>query len=212
MCCVRKLLAKTMKTRTLDNSTAAALPSSLSLSQKKYANYFRKRPSTVTLAASLPWVARHFPVIGKHVAHWTQIREHLENGCLNPAKIICAKDGLVAAFTSLTAIGEETNPVIKVWRERVDLIQADKAQDGVRFAAASTYYRTNESWERGCWSDIEPYIVNCLVENELECEAAKGRLKPLAWEALDIGLQNLEEIKEGIHIVDVPHDIVWNAY
>lgn len=201
-----------MKSKTLDNSTSAALPGSLLLSQSKYAKYFGKRPSTVALASSLPWFARHLPVIGNHVVHWTEIKEHLENGCLNPAEIICEKKGLVAAFTSLTAAGEETNPVIKVWRERIDLIEPQGGLKGARFAAVSTYYRTSESWRKKCWSDIQPYLVNCLVDDELECEAAKSRLKPLAWKALEIGLQNLKNTNEGLHIVDVPHDIVWNAY
>jgi hypothetical protein len=201
-----------MKMKTLDNSTTAALPGALSLSREKYARYFGKSKFSVVMASNLPWSARHLPIIGEGVAHWTRIKEHLENGCLNPAKVICEEENLVASFTSLTAVGEEPTPVVKIWRERIDLIDYKGSLDGVCFAAASTYCRTEESWRSGCWSDFVPYVIDCLVDDRNECDVAQSRLKPLAWRALELGLENLDERTEGLYDVDVPHDVVWNAY
>jgi len=178
----------------------------------KYSQYFGVSDLLIKFAKNSPWFLRGLPIIGKHVYHWNQITEHLYNGCLMPVKVLSLDEGLVAGFTSLTAIGETPTPVIKVWKERLDLIKDNSAAEGKLYAASATFYRTDESWSRGCWSDVSPYVINCLVDDANACEKVRQRLKPMAWEALEQGLDLLPRFEEGLHHVDIPHDVAWNAY
>lgn len=160
----------------------------------------------------LPWRLRNVPVIGQQIIHWTSVSEHLAHGCLNPSKIIDAERNLVATFTSLNAVGEGSFPVIKLTEERLDLIESEKVVDGSTFAAAATYVRTDESWREGRWDDFLPIVVDCLVDEPQQCESAKRMLSPLAWKALELGIHELDGFEEGLYCVDVPHEVVWNAY
>ena len=72
--------------------------------------------------------------------------------------------------------------------------------------------RTDESWSDGRWSDFLPIIVDCLVDDENQCDISKQKLKPLAWKALEIGLEQVDRFKEGLYPVEIAHEIVWNTY
>lgn len=160
----------------------------------------------------LPSKAKEWPVIGDSVRNWLLTKEHLAFGCLNPAMIIDAKKGLVAVFTNLNSSGEGSVPVIMIYGERIDLIPR-KVRQGDLFAAASIYYRDPESQKRGQWSSFHPIIVDCLVTDQSACKEAASRISPLAWQALEIGLAQVRDrTMIEMHHVDVPHDVVWNAY
>jgi hypothetical protein len=201
--------------KTLDNSTSAAIPGELSVSRQRYARYFSRSVGGRwfrLLCTYLPWIARRLPWLGDSVFHWTQTREHLQHGCLNPAVILDPARGLIAVFTSLTAVGDKTTPVVKIVRERVDMIDPLRVVNGTRFAA-SIYSCRQASWALGRWSDFWPIVVDCLVDDRASCEDAVARIKPLAWRALEIALQRMDDRdQEGLFHVDVPDEIVWNAY
>jgi Protein of unknown function (DUF3239) len=202
--------------RTFDSSTSAAIPGALSVSRRRYANYFGKNAVDrwLYLACShLPWLARGVPSLGPKVWQWAQTGEHLQHGCLNPAVVVDAATGLIAVFTSLTAVGDKPTPVVRILRERLDLIDKKPVRNGDRFAAASVYLRTPESWAEGRWSQFVPIVVDCLVDDRGCCENALARLKPLAWECLELALQQLGGLrKPGLYHVAVPDEMVRNAY
>jgi hypothetical protein len=153
------------------------------------------------------------PGIGPRVRHWVKTSEHLRYGCLNPAVVLDSRTGLVAVFTSLTAVGTKPWPVVKTVRERPDMVQDSRVVNGSRFAAASIYRATQDSWAQSRWSDFFPIIVDCLIDDRRCCEDAVARIKPLAWACLEIALKQLDsKSEEGLFRVSVPDDLVWNAY
>jgi hypothetical protein len=202
--------------KTLDNSTTAAVPGGLAVSREKYLEYYQMNAADRRLcwfSSRLPWITRYMPFIGPRVVHWTRTREHLRHGCLNPAMILDSESGLIAVFTNLTARGEKPTPVVKILHERLDMIDHAQTINGSGFAAASIYFCTQTSWAQGCWSDFSPIVVDCLVDDSGSCEAAKTRIKPLAWKALKIALKKLDgNNQKGLYHVHVPDDVVRNAY
>jgi len=202
--------------KTLDNATMASNPGGLVLSREKYALYFGRNAADRWLyrfCAGLPWAARILPLGGARVRHWTRTREHLEHGCLGPAAVIDPDKGLIAAFSSLTAQGETPTPVVKIFRERLDLVDPLLVRKGARLAVACIFWSTEESMARGCWSDFSPIVINCLVDDPGSGEAAKARIKPLAWEVLGLGLAKLQGRRQvGLYPVDVPLDMAWDAF
>jgi hypothetical protein len=202
--------------KTLDNSTIAAIPGELAVSRQRYARYFSRSVGGKCyrlFCTCLPWIGRRLPWLGDSVFHWTQTKEHLRHGCLNPAVVLDSTQGLIAVFTSLTAVGDKPTPVVKILRERLDLIDPSRVKNGGRFAAASIYSRTQASWAQGRWSDFWPIVIDCLVDDRTSCKDAVARIKPLAWKALELALQKMDNRrKEGLFYVDVPDEIVWSAY
>ncbi len=202
--------------KTMDLNTVAAMPGGLRVSVDRYARYVGgSKPNQWLLraCARLPWAARFLPMVGARVVQWTRTKEHLMFGCLAPAIIIDPEAGLVAVFTSLTAEGEVPTPVVKIVRERLDMIDPRLATRGTRLAAASVYWSTPESMARGCWSDFSPIVVDCLVDDTSSCEAARARIKPLAWKVLDLALAKLGDVRRpGLYPVDVPLDMAWDAF
>ena len=199
-------------TKTLDDNSSAALPGRLNLSRRKYAQYFNRSNWSVTLGSSLPWSARNWPVVGQYVQHWTYTREHLLHGCLNPAMVISKEKSLLAVYTSLSYTEGEVYPVIKIDRERLDLLDPARVFDGAKFAASSLYGRSEEGEAEGRWGYFQPIVVDCLVDDDLACEFAMQKLKSLAWQALEIGINQLTSNEVGLHKVEVPYEIAWNAY
>lgn len=203
--------------KTLDNSTIAALPGNLSVSRRKYLTYFGTSATDRAVRRICTWLPFSFgciPGLAPRIHHWTRTQEHIRFGCLNPAVVLSDQDQLVAVFTSLTARGDTPTPVVKVVRERLDMIDGARTTTGAGFAAASLYSRTKESWAQARWHDFSPLIVDCLVDDRLGCENAKSRLKPLAWKCLNTALQSLNgrRLGVGLYPVDLPPEMVNDAY
>jgi hypothetical protein len=209
-------VSSTTDPKALDSSTTAALPGGLVVSRGKYAEYFGRNALDrwcYRRCSYLPWGARSLPGVGARIVHWHRIQEQLQYGCLNPAVVVDAERRLIAVYTSLTAWGDQPTPVIKILRERLDLIRHSRVTDGSRLAAASIYWRTDESWARGCWSDFSPVVVDCLVDDQRLCAEAVARLKPLAWQALQIGVRCLcGRYAQGLYAVQVPAETARDAY
>lgn len=198
-----------MESGLFDHNTRASLPAKLKPSRERYLYYYGIGN---WLVSWLPAKAKEWPHVGDGVRRWLLAKEHLAFGCLNPAMILDAKKGLVAVFTNLNASGERSVPVIQIYSERIDLIPR-KVRKGDLFATACIYLQNDESRAQGQWAGVDPIIVDCLVTNQKACRDAASRIKPLAWQALEIGLSQVQDLTTmDIHYVDVPHDIVWNAY
>lgn len=203
--------------RTLDNDTAAAIPAQLRLTREGYARYFAKsavQKAMLLGSAFVPYEGRGLlAFLRPGVPHWLEVKEHLAHGCLCPSEIIDRRAGLLATFASLNAVGERSLPVVKIRREPLHLLPKPLQHDGARLASAGIFHATPQSWEEGYWVDFTPLPVDCLIDDEGACQSARGRLLPLAWEALRLALAELDGKKApGLYGVDVPHEIVWNAF
>lgn len=202
--------------RTLNKNSKAALPARLQVTRGGYARYFARSPQQrVALFCStfIPHRFRRFRFERARVPHWLNVKEHIEHGCLCPAQVVDMQAGLVATFTNLNSRGERSFPAVKIRREPLHLLPDRLKHDGARLAAVSIYHASVKSREAGYWEDFSPLPIDCLVLNEAACKVALRRLSPLAWKALDIGVAQLDGcFEQGLHRVEVPHEIVWNAF
>jgi len=202
--------------RVMSEAAQATTPGNLHPSREKFLDYYCGnswgRPFH-RFCTYLPWDARYLPFVGGTIFQWTAIQEHLQHGCLNPAMVVDASTNLIAVFTNLAAGGDVHFPVVKVLKERLELVPQERVVIGSRFAAAAVYYPTKESLRQGRWNDFSPIVVDCLVEDRAACDAALARLKPLAWHSLDIGLSALSRpFKEGLFRVNVPANVLEDAW
>ena len=172
-------------------STTASIPGKLSISRGKFELYFGKNAADST---------------------WIYVKNQFKKGCLNPAVVLDAKRGLVAVFTDLANQDRTQFPVVKIIRERLDLISTTPVDNGVRFAAVSMYDGTNESIAKGRWNDFFPIVVDCLVDDRAACER-RNSLKLSGWKGLEIALTQLtDKTREGLFRVNVPENIVKGAW
>lgn len=120
---------------------------------------------------------------------------------------------LVATFSNLNAVGERSFPAIKIVREPLELIPEALRVRGTLLVSACVYLASDASAAEGYWDDFRPLLIETIVKDLEQCVLARARLKDLAWTALDLGVRALNgERSCGIHRVDVPHEIVWNAF
>ncbi len=202
--------------KTLDNRSYAALPGRLEPDRRRYVRYrggsWLNRMA-IRIACLLPWWLRFLPVLGRHRRHWQWTREVFRFGCLVPAILLDAQRGLVAVFSDLSFSTGLQFPVIKVVRIPLALLPPACRVAGTMFAAVSAYAQTPAGNAAGRWGDFTPVVVNLLVPRRLSCEDAKARLKPLAWEALRLGVAQLPKpLAEGLYAVEIPEEISENAY
>lgn len=203
--------------RTLNNESHATLPAALQLTRKAYARYFAStslRERALFAGTFVPyWLGKFVGFSRSRTPHWVEVQEHLAHGCLCPAQVLDLDRGLIATFTNLNARDERSFPALKVTSAPLHLLPPALRHNGARLACASIYQANAESWEAGYWVDFSPLPIDCLVEDQAACEAARQRLSPLSWQALDIALGQLDKsFPVGLHRVAVPHEIVWNAF
>ena len=202
--------------RTLNNDTTAALPARLTLTREAYARYFARSSlhrRALYCSSFVPYSFRWLSCGRAGVRHWLEVKEHVEHGCLCPSQVMNLKAGLIATFVNLNAREERSIPALKVTQAPLHLLPAKLAHDGALLAGVSVFHATAKSWNDGCWVDFSPLPIDCLVMDEAACSAARSRLLPLAWKALALAIPQLDKpLKEGLYPVEVPHEIVWNAF
>jgi hypothetical protein len=201
--------------KTFDDSTRAATPGRLPLSRRKYARYFGDsvwERMVRRLGCRLPWFMHGWPVVGPAVHHWTQIREVLEFGCLNPAAVLDAREGLVAVFTNLSNRERRPKPVVRIVVERLALAGPSPPGDGDRLAAACVYWRQPGKPAPADWDDFSAVVVDCLVDDPALCREARERINPAAWTALDLSVAGLSNREPGLHPTTVPLALIRDAY
>lgn len=200
---------------TLDNDSQAALPGGLVPDRARFARYFSPGWRLDVASYISTFVPHGFSQLtglwANRTHQWLATREHLQFGCLSPSTIL--QSNLVATFSSLTAWGERSFPVIKVKEEPLAWLVPERRRVGTRHASACVFYRSEASMPTGDWADIDPILVECLVIDAAACSSAMARLSPLAWEALQMGVEQLgKPYVPGLFPVNVPHEIVWNAF
>jgi hypothetical protein len=186
------------------------------VSRAKYVRYFGDTPGERVvrrIGCRLPWFVHRWPVVGAWVHHWTQISEVLQQGCLNPAIVLDAGQGLVAVFTNLSNCEQFAKPVVRIIQERLHLIDGGAPPAGTRLAAACVYWRKDPGPPDADWDDFSAIVVDCLVGDPGKCREAQGRIKPMAWKALDASVASLPRRDEpGLFPATVPSVLVRQCY
>lgn len=198
-------------------NSKAALPGQLQVSRTAYASYFGTSGAhrlALLLTSFLPiGLARRLGFHPRRIPHWRDVAEHCRHGCLGPGRIIDIRRNLIAVFTNLNARGERTIPAVKILKAPLSLLPPKLQTNSSPLVCISSFQATAESWENGYWSNFTPYPIHCLVKDEGACLAAQMRISSLAWKALDLALDQIpQDAPAGLHFVDVPHEIVWNAF
>jgi hypothetical protein len=201
-----------MSTHTLNDSSYASIPGKLIVSRKRYVRYYEALLGPRKLLELSTFIPYTFSMVTRilyrRVRHWVRTQEHLQHGCLCPSVVIDHDAGLVATFTNLIAADVASVPVIRITRERLDMIPQEKAIHGTRLVSVALFSSTPESLALGRWSDFSPIVAETLIEDTEACDAAFARLSDLAWLALDMGVKQLSPgAGVGLYPVEVPHEI-----
>ena len=114
----------------LDDSTIASNPGKVDISITKFAKYYRiKRLNFLLLLIYSVLPERILAFIcnySKIAFWWVHTKEKFLHGCINPAIIIDRKKSLVAVYTNLAAYGIKPYPVIKIYKEQLNLLPYNK--------------------------------------------------------------------------------------
>jgi len=203
--------------KTLRKDTSASLPGRLCISRHNYVTYFKAMGQSellLRIGCLIPYdVSKFTGAFWQYTHQWTHTKEVLLHGCLCPTILLDKSESIFATCTNLNGIGERSIGAIKVFKKPVNLLPPDSQHSGSLFASACVYYSTTESEMDGRWSDIEPYVVDYFVPDRANCQFARERISDLAWQSLQIGLTQIpKRPQEGLYLVDIPHEILWNAY
>lgn len=201
---------------TIDDTTVAAIPGELSISPKKFLDYvgvtgFKKfiYGQILLLPNSILYSLLRS---NSTVSNWITFAEHFKYGCANPAIIINREKELVAVFTNLSNTGNNPTPVIKIYREKLHLIQG-QTTIGQRISTVATYYRNPKQWNAEAWIDFDPKVPDCFTENLQACSTVLNNLSSNSWKCLEIGLAQLNNCETpGLYHVEIDNDMVNSSY
>lgn len=200
---------------TVDDTTYAAIPGKISISSRKFLEYFDVkgiRKWIYYLILMLP-KSFLFTVLKNNtiIYHWISANEHFKFGCVNPAIVLNKEKGLVAVFTNLTNSGNDPTSVIKIYEEKLQLIQ-EKVSNGQRICTVAVYYRNPKQADAKAWIDFDPKVPDCFTNDSVVCTQIMNRLSANSWKCLEIGLTQLKENKLGLHHLDLDKELVNSSY
>lgn len=183
---------------TVDEDTQASTPGEVAVSKEKFLNYHdlkglaRKK---YAFLLSLPLTVLHKRFSGDPVVYdFIQKTEQFRAGCLNPSIIINKAKGIIATYTDLTANGEVPTPVIKISKERLELVTNIKILTGQRLPSVSIYFgRPSESPD--AWDDFDPRVVNCFTDDLIAYAWQMQRLAEEDWKMLEEGLSQINDLE-----------------
>ena len=139
--------------------------------------------------------------------------EQFRYGCLNPSIVINKEKGLIATFTSLTAYGEDTVPVIKISKEPLHLITNTSVSTGQRLPTVAVYERDQEDEDAPAWVDFYPKIANCFTNDLKACNRLLSRVSEQGWQCLAEGLAQLDDLETpGLYYIELDDELVRSAY
>ncbi len=149
-----------------------------------------------------------FLVAAKQVRDWIRLREHLYYGCLNAAVVLDAEQMLVATYTNLRASGDRPVPVIKVVRERLNVVRWRRFNRGERVATVAVYRGLEVDWAGARWRDFSPIVVDCLTNDPAASRRAMEDIPAEDWAALERGLSLIGTgSRPGLHDLDGPAEL-----
>jgi hypothetical protein len=136
-----------------------------------------------------------------------------ERGCINPTVVVDVQNRLVATFTNLASMPGEPTPVIKISKERLDLITNVEVYDGLRLPSVAIYVpHTDHGWGMP-WKDFDPKVANCFTNSKKDCQRLLSKLPANAWKCLELGLEQVPDKKrEGLYPVKLDSHLVNNSY
>lgn len=201
----------------LDETTQASAPGQIEISRKKYLDYMGvkgiarlKYSLLLRLPTSLLFKRFRSDDI---VLDFIYRIEQFRHGCLNPTIVINKEKGLIATFTSLTAYGEDTVPVIKISKEPLHLITNIPVSTGQRLPTVSFYERDPEDEDAPAWVDFFPKIANCFTDDLKACNHLLSRMTEEGWQCLEQGLAQLDDLeKPGLYYIELDDELVRSAY
>ena len=197
-----------MRTRTLDDSTAATNEGSLRISRAEYARYNGKTfPGRCYLYFNSFLPIWFKPKMRFGGFRWQRFSERFMFGDTNPVVVLDAKAGLVASFTDLDARLQKRFPVVKIFVEKLHLL-ATPAKAGDTFAAVSLYAGDSRTEELGRWGNFYPMVVDCVTQDPSRCASTKAKISDREWKALDFGLSQLpDKTQPGVYDIALPDDL-----
>lgn len=196
--------------------TTASFPSWLTLSRWKYARYV----SLHTLSAVVrylgsfqpPWLAG-FTRIGRMTAcQWWITRKYFQISCLAPSAVLNRDASLVATFMNISSDGGYA-PTIKIKREPLNLLPEAQRGNGAHLASVCFFYETPESKGTGKWGELDPFPIDCLVNDPAARARATARLPAAAWTALDRTLAQVRDLRTpGLYPVTLSDELTEAAF
>jgi Protein of unknown function (DUF3239) len=201
----------------VDPSTQASTPGHLLISSSKYIAYRRlkgikKNWYSVILLLPEVWL-KAFLLKDEVVHDFLLKQEHFQLGCINPAVVINAKEGLIATFTNLSFVEHETWPVIKISQEPLDLISKTEIKDGARLATVALYYRNRSDEHTTAWADFDPKVAGCFTDDDDKCAGMMTEIRGNAWKCLELGLRQIpQKDKIGLYHLNLDSDLVSDSY
>jgi hypothetical protein len=202
---------------TVDDTTYASNAGGITISLDKYLEYYGIRgyqKLALKAFSRLPDRGIKELVSSQGLFYnWISRCEHFKYGCINPCVVIDPKMAIVAAFTSLTAVGEIATPVIKIFKERLDLIKDRKVHVGDRLSSVALYERDRGNPTSPNWKDFLPMVPDCFSDDASACRAALRSISELAWRCLFEGLEQIDDkTRPGLYRIDLPNAMVKAAY
>lgn len=194
----------------------AAVPGEISISKQKFLDYFGVRGiRRLMYRIVLSFPKRLLYSILKNnvlVSHWISITEHFKFGCVNPAIVLNQEKGLVAAFTNLTNSGNVPTPVIKIYKEKLHLVQRE-IFTGQKISTVALYYRNPKQVNASASIDFDPKVPDCFTNDYVVCDQTMNKLSVNSWKCLELGLAQLKEKEKlGLHHVDLDKELVNSSY
>ncbi len=200
---------------TVDDTTSAATPGKISISSRKFLEYIDVRGVRKFIYYLILMLPKSFlfTVLKNNtiIHHWISANEHFKFGCVNPAIILNQEKGLVAVFTNLTNSGSNPTPVIKIYKEKLQLIQG-KVINGQRISTVALYYQNPKQTNAKAWIDFDPKVPDCFTNDSVICAQSMNKLSANSWKCLEIGLTQLKENKLGLHHLDLDKELVNSSY
>ncbi len=197
-----------MNTKTFDSTTYATNQAVLRVSRDEHARYKGRTAlgrAYLRVNSYLPSVFWFGGIVGGF--RWKRFSEWFLHGDTNPAVVLDASQGLVAAYTDLDSRLEKRFPVVKVFAEKLWLLPTP-AKDGDTFAAVSAYAGGGNSRRTGRWRTFYPLVVDCVIQDEVKCQFAKAKIRDAEWKALEIGLSQLPaKPRPGLYDVVLPDEL-----
>ncbi len=196
--------------------TTASFPSWLTLSRWKYARYV----SLHTLSAVVrylgsfqpPWLAA-FTRIGRVTAcQWWITRKYFQISCLAPSAVLNRDASLVATFMNISS-DDGYAPVIMIKREPLHHLPEVQRRNGAHLTSVCFFYETPERKGTGKWGELDPFPIDCLVNDPVARARATARLPAAAWTALDRALDQVRDLRTpGLYPVTLTDELTAAAF
>ncbi len=176
----------------VDPNTQASDPGGVAITRGEYARYaglnFLGRVFLYlwSFAPRLFWKTS----FGEGGLRWRRMFEHFCYGNTNPALVIDIRENLIAVLTDLDVTGENPYLVIRIKKEKLNLVRTKSVVEGARFASVALY-GAKDYRKTGRWDTFNPIVVDCVVRDPLVCQLILDGIPEDDWKLLETGLSQV---------------------